>query len=407
MGLSLEEVLLAKLADGESSGGTLQSAAGASPIPQPQVVARLAPGKTGPVGMGFRNNFTRVNSGTPPVPDAGASSQKSLLPKYGSSMNGNHATRPALQDMVKAAQQGALARFNVEEEARRQAGEDPPATKTASATATKITTEYAEKIAHALEWTADNLDKIATGPGTGPGALKVTEAIGGQPVPQHQGEGHQQPPMHPASAKAGLHDPATALEKNKQTPGHAPTKIASDALFQKNLEHLQKVAKKDKEEAPASCEHCGKEKSACTCTKTASLAQKNLEHLRKLAEDRINPAHISAGPAVPPETSMSGQPGGMPVGGKPGPGTELVGSNESAKNYTKGQAKSGPKADLKSYFTEPALTSATDKTLSLAFAHTPEAGTKFAGAEETPAQGDDVKTAAAAAYLETLLEGTK
>ncbi len=57
-----------KQAEGESSGGTLLSAAGTSSLPQPQIVSRLAPGKTGPVGMGFRNNNTRVNSGTMPAP---------------------------------------------------------------------------------------------------------------------------------------------------------------------------------------------------------------------------------------------------------------------------------------------------------------------------------------------------
>lgn len=386
--------LFLKTADGESSGGTLLSAAGSSALPQPQVVSRLAPGKRGPVGMGFRNNFTRVNSGAPPVPDAGASSQKSLLPKLGSFMS--QASRPNLQDLVKAASAGAMTRVAIEEEARRQAGE--PVEKTASESPVNISSkEYIDKLAHGLDWAAENLDKIAfeVGPGKGPGALPVSQATASTPLPDHKGQGHQQPPTHPGVEKARPSDAAgNALETNKATPGHAPTKIAS--LAERNAERLSKLGSKTK-----CCEHCGKEKAACTCSKTAALQEKNLARLSKVAEDRINPAHISAGAAVPPETSMSGQPGGMPVGGKPGPGMDLASTTTGAIGYTKGQAKAGPKADLGKYFKEPALSGATDKTLAAAFDSTSKAGTKFASAEQ--AEGE--KVAAARAFVEELLEG--
>ena len=72
--------------------------------------------------------------------------------------------------------------------------------------------------------------------------------------------------------------------------------------------------------------------------KMAGLVAGMRAHI-KVAEDAINPAQISAGKAVPPDTSASGQPGGEPVGGAPQGPTSLVGSNEAAQNYTKGQSQ--------------------------------------------------------------------
>lgn len=312
----------------------------------------------------------------------------------------SQASRPNLQDLVKAASAGAMTRVAIEEEARRQAGE--PTEKTASATTDVSSKEYIDKLAHGLDWAAENLDKIAfeVGPGKGPGALPVSQATASTPLPDHKGQGHQQPPTHPGTAKVRPSDVAgNALETNTaSTPGHAPTKIAS--LADRNVDRLKKLASKDE---PKSCEHCGKEKDACTC-KTASLQEKNLARLTKIAEDRINPAHISAGAATPPETSMSGQPGGMPVGGKPGPGMDLASTTTGAIGYTKGQAKAGPKADLGKYFKEPALSGATDKTLAVAFDSTSKAGTKFASAENTE-QVEGEKVAAARAFVEDLLKG--
>lgn len=118
----------------------------------------------------------------------------------------------------------------------------------------------------------------------------------------------------------------------------------------------------------------------------------------KVAEDAINPAQISAGKAVAPETSASGESGGAPVAGMPQGPRSLVHSNESAQNYKKNQAYAGRKTELRQYFNEPALTSQTDTTLQQAFAHTGEAGTKLSSA------GAQVKTAAARAVLMKLAE---
>jgi hypothetical protein len=127
---------------------------------------------------------------------------------------------------------------------------------------------------------------------------------------------------------------------------------------------------------------------------SVSLVDNMLEHI-KTAEDAINPANISAGPAVPPDTSASGQPGGQPVAGAPQGPSSLIGSNESAINYKKNTAYAPRKAELARYFTEPALSAATDRTLIEAFAHTPEAGVKISAAQLT-------KSAAARALLAKL-----
>ncbi len=98
----------------------------------------------------------------------------------------------------------------------------------------------------------------------------------------------------------------------------------------------------------------------------------------KQAEDAVNPAQISAGKAVAPQTSAAGEAGGAPAGGAPQGPTGLVGSNDSAREYKKDQAYSNRKADLGKYFKEPALSMEHDSVLRDAFSHTPQAGTKFA-----------------------------
>lgn len=119
----------------------------------------------------------------------------------------------------------------------------------------------------------------------------------------------------------------------------------------------------------------------------------------KQAEDAINPAQISAGPAVAPETDEDGQSLGAPAGGLPQGPRGLVGSNESAINYKKQTAYSPRKSELAQYFNEPALSAATDKTLNEAFANTAEAGAKIASAQL-------VKSAAARALLSKLATET-
>jgi hypothetical protein len=330
------------------------------------------------------------------------------------------AARPSLHDLVKAASAGALSRVNISEEAARQQrviSEE----KTASVASANenVSTDYANQLAGALDFVSE---KLASGanlagayklsehhvePGQGPGALTVLESNvkGAPPGPGGQGHGHSMqvaanPPVE--KGRPQEHSPSNMGTNYTHAPGaggHPLEKNNSAKLLEANRAALAKMASAGRKTASATCSKCNKEK--CECAKTASPNTMSLVDYMlsqtKQAEDAINPAQISAGAAVPPETSASGEPGGQPVGGAPNGNTGLVSSNESAINYKRNAAYSGRKADLAKYWQEPALSSATDTTLQQAFSHTGEAGTKFGSAPT-------IKVAAARALLLKLAE---
>ena len=100
-----------------------------APLPTPSIEPTLAPGKRGPAGMGPRTNYSRVNTGLPTVPDAGASEQKSapprgaeMLPKlaHGEESMGSLAGRASLSSMVKTAVAKTAERVRVTTEAQLQ-----------------------------------------------------------------------------------------------------------------------------------------------------------------------------------------------------------------------------------------------------------------------------------------------
>lgn len=386
-----------------------------SAIPTPAVGSKPAPGQTGPKGMAPRTNYSRVNSGASPTADLGASAQKSVTPDAQSFLPPkvshievpmNVTARMTIHDMIKAAGAGVQEHAAVALEAERQT---PVSTKLASkqASADSLPTDYIMKFAEAVEYVVEDLSKEATdnGPGAGPNHLAVTESMGGknpfQPGNQGQATPKNQPPKNP-----GLHapaetpkGPANALDDNASMM-HGKQKLAGTNVSVDDLRKAASVASAvdDKEASAEKCKGCGKEKDACTCSKTAGVDSRLVDGLlaaTKLAEDAINPAHISAGAAVPPDTSASGEAGGAPAGGKPQGATGLIASNEAATNYTKGQAKAQPKSEMAKVITEPALSAAHDKTLSMAFTHTGQAGVKISSA---------VRTEAARAYIAKLAE---
>jgi hypothetical protein len=437
----------------------------ASPLPQVEVKTTLAPGKRGPVGIAPRTDYSRVNTGSPPAPDAGASEQKSMaprgaemLPKMASegSMGQQVAARPTINEMVKRAMAGVASAVEVNREAARQAENLGEATsmKTAGAPTTSGSVDYdqVEKLAAACEFAAQmvkegahlggpySLHENHVEPGKGPGALTVLTPQGGENPIKPGGTGHG----HTAQVSAGA-----AMQKS--TPAGPSTQLANDIDHAPGGPGRQQLSMvNQKHAAEEKCAKCGKDKDKCTCEKTASIdvaairaswakqagvktakdeheeketqglveAEKGLKKVEKahesepenkkeasnfltlagaalnavkVAEDAINPAHISAGGATPPDTREAGQPGGVqPKGSGPG----MVASSTSAIHYTKGQAKAEPKSDSGAYWREPSHSSATDKTLGQAFKHTGEAGTKFASAP--------VSTAAARALLQKL-----
>lgn len=387
-------------AEGVPFSGTAATQASLAPVPPPVVDTKPAPGQTGPKGMAPRTNYSRVNSGASPTADVGATSQKSVVPDAQSFLPPKvahfevpmHVTNKlTLQQMVKAAASGVNDHAAVLLEAERVA---PAATtKVAFAPANdSVSTEYAEKLASAVEF----LLKESTA-GEGPNHLTVTDSHVPGKNPFTPGtNGHATsaslPPKNPGVEKPSETPtgPATALQTN-HTSVSGTQKVSSSAVptVAELRAAVSKTAAKKEEPAKEICKGCGKEKDACTCSKTASASEQLVDAFltyTKQAEDAINPAHISAGAAVPPETSASGEPGGAPAGGKPQGATGLVATNESAINYTKGQAKADPKRDVNKILTEPALSSAHDNVLQKAFSHTGAAGVKMASLRSTAAR---------------------
>lgn len=303
----------------------------------------------------------------------------------------NVSPRVTIHDMIKAAAAGASQSAEVALEADRYTPTSTVVTKQASAYADSdsIPTAYVDKLAEAMEFVVSEMEKDATA-GEGPNALQVTEAPGGKNPFQPGNQGHATsanlPPKNPGTYKPSETPtgPATALEDNTHRKHASPSAA-----------ELRKAASKAPEKKEM-CSGCGKEKDACSCSKTASATETlggvdpRLIDLFlttvKEAEDAINPAKISSGAAVPPETSASGEAGGAPAGGKPQGATNLIASNDAAIKYTKGQAKAAPKADVRKYVTEPALSSAHDKTLNMAFSHTGQAGVKISSIRASAAR---------------------
>lgn len=241
-----------KYADAIGSGTADPSTASARTVPVPQLAVenKPAPGQRGPAGLGGRTTYSRVNTGTPPVPDMGTTAQKSqeprgleFLPKTASQENEIMATtttmgRPSLQTLIKSAMAGAATRVDVSLEAARQlvnAGVETPKTKVASAQnkqpfSPSIPTDVTTKLASALDYVARQLNpKLAeidldsdtsdgVGPGEGPGSLEVTYArASGENIDAGElGSANLQPPKDPSTQKDPTRpaDPSTGLETN-------------------------------------------------------------------------------------------------------------------------------------------------------------------------------------------------
>lgn len=346
----------------------------------------------------------------------------------------NMTSRPLIQDLVKEALSKDARAAAVAAEGARQVGLSEGTSKEASASVDTgeetVSTEFATKLASAVEYALPEIVKAAsiqisgggrTNPAAPPPGVSASQQSQTQIfTPSGQGKGHAQPPVNPPEQKAvagaatqlanTAHHHVPGTQTTAMSGGQGKTAGVSDITKAR----LAKVAgvkaaefppKKDDGEKK---DDKGGEKKAPPFAKKdddkkeASAPATLVDHFltsTKVAEDAINPAKISAGAAVPPDTSASEEPGGQPVAGAPQGPSSLVGSNESARNYKKGTAYAPRKAELKKYFNEPALTSSTDSTLQKAFAHTGEAGVKISSAGQ-------VKTAAARALLKKMAEST-
>jgi hypothetical protein len=102
-----------------------------------------------------------------------------------------------------------------------------------------------------------------------------------------------------------------------------------------------------------------------------------VRHFYKQAEDALNPAKLSSPSAAPPDSSASEE---GPTPSQPSDVTsqaKLVGSNDSAINYTKGQAKADPKKDVNQVLAQPALSKTHDPVLHKVLDNTAKAGVKI------------------------------
>ena len=416
-------------ADSPLSSST--GATAAFPLPTPSIEPTPAPGKQGPKGLSPRQNTSRVNTGLAPAADAGASEQKSMAPRGAETlkvageelMSGKLAGRPMLQDLVKAAMVDSVARVRITEEAHLQSvktasekcaecGMEKHSGSCKKAKSASASGQHVEKLASALDYCAELL-KEATNL-AGPYGLTehmqtpapgVLEAKASKPLPDHKGQGVHTTPMHTGMESVGKTDPKNQVPTNASEPVHGEMMQTNYGKKSASVLDLvrQKLAseKEEKEETEGMSEAArGLDKARKAHEEENEKKGSLADYMRaKVAEDAINPAKISAGPAVPPDTSAAGESGGAPVGGAPQGPTHLVGSADSAIGYTRGQAYANRKQDLGKYWSEPAMSAAHDNVLQVAFENTGKAGPKIASA---PASS--VKTAAARVLLTKLAE---
>lgn len=348
--------------------------------------------------------------------------------------------RPMLQDLVKSAMAESARRVNVSQEALLQnakvAGEkcsehDCEMSECAHKhkEEKKASADDVEKCAAALDWLAGKIKTAADL--AGPyhlsehlqhGPEGVSAATASQTLPDHKGQGVHVVPMHTGGEKGlstehgttkmetNLHD--APAEHQKQIEKNYGAKSASvlELIRSKVGSAATEPEKKETEGMDEAKKGLAKAEEAHKSepeNKEASLAD-YIAGATKAAEDAINPAKISAGAAVPPPATASGErTPQQPAGGAPQGPTSLVASTDAARKYTRGDAYANRKQDLSKYFSEPAMSAAHDKALAVAFNHTSQAGPKIASAEgadqQPPPAEVSVKTAAASTLLSKLV----
>lgn len=214
--------------------------ASTAPVPQTAFENKPPPGQRGPKGLAGRQTFSRVNTGTPPTPDAGQSQQKTMAPlgagflpktaQLETFMTTTAMPRPTLHDFIKTAMEASATKVDLSLESARQVANSgdvlPGKTKTASAKRSQeVSTEYIDKLASALDYVARSINpKLAEetaemGPGKGPNSLDTNQ--GDLPTEDNidanqTGEATQKPAMDPPTAKlpGQQGDPGGSMETN-------------------------------------------------------------------------------------------------------------------------------------------------------------------------------------------------
>ena len=286
--------------------------------------------------------------------------------------------RPTIQDMLKAAMVGTLEKVEVTKEASIQAanqGETTPEEIKEAAQYGHISTDQILKLATAVDYIATKVAEEGTrkeAPGQGPGALDVQAATSNE-----------------ENIDAGGMGTATSKHVPPKSPG-IQAEVTQSGKANTGLETNDSMSHPEQPNDPWGNEK-GKTSSVERILKIAASQQAAvklaapIEAIRqaaskiKVAEDAINPAQISSSKDTPPDASASEES----VPSQPSDVTSqaaMVGSNQAAIDYTKGKAKADPKKDVNQVLTEPALTSATDKTLQKVLDNTGKAGVKISSA---------------------------
>lgn len=153
--------------------------------------------------------------------------------------------RLSLQDLVKAASEGAFARSRIDSEARRHIG-DLGETKTASERVASdqmesVPTDYVLKLAAACDEITGQIAKEASevGPGKGPNTLPISETKGGPAISEDSGKAKNQPPA------AAVDGQSKMVNDEKSPPGGGGEQKV--AKVDESEEHAKKeMAKLDK-----------------------------------------------------------------------------------------------------------------------------------------------------------------
>lgn len=253
----------------------------------------------------------------------------------------------------------------------------------------KTSSVLVEKLASATEYLNEHFWKAAAapegttiGPGKGPNVLPLNEPTAGkQSENTGQATGANQPPMKPGSdPKAeGQTNPDTALETDINAPPGGSEDWSKGKDKMKQASRIRDILRK----------------KAGVDPKVARV----LGVMDKMAADSENPAKIKGKHSdVPPDATQAEE--GVPA--QPSETSKqksLVGSNQAAINYTKGQAKAVPKKRMSEVLGEPAQKKSTDPVLHENLDATGKAGVKLASA---------TKVAAARALLQKIaMEGEK
>lgn len=299
--------------------------------------------------------------------------------------------RFSLQDMVRQ----TLAEADMREKTAQAEAEDlkkkkmPPEEKGAESSNTperneesmeeKTSSAFVEKLASAVNYCNEHFLKVAVGkPEPAPVARPKTTTVG-------SGIGATALPNTIDTVTSGMQSENTGQAKNNQLPQVPGNDPASPG--QTNPDTAMET---DINSPPGGSEDW-------TNQDKMKQAQVNrvLGIMSKMGEDAISPAKIKAKHSDVPPPATQAEEGVPSQPGETSKQESMVGSNDSAINYTKQQAKAVPKARMGEVLSEPAQKKSTDPVLHENLSAASGAGVKLSSVE---------KSAAARALLQKIAE---